>query len=78
MSITFDTERWSSPSRAWDIEQAIKRKNSPRLVSIGESPYFQAKADIQGDAMFRQFTQESNSTLRIIRRSEKGESNSDE
>jgi hypothetical protein len=67
MSITFDTERWSNQSHAWDLEQLRVRGKSPRVVSIGDSPLLKAKADIQGAALFRQFTGENEMTTRIIR-----------
>jgi hypothetical protein len=67
MSITFDTERWSNQSHAWDLEQIRVRGKSPRVVSIGDTPLLKAKADIQGDALFRQFTGENEMASRIIK-----------
>jgi hypothetical protein len=78
MSITFDTERWSSPGRAWDVNQVHTRQKSPRLVSIGSLPFFKARTDIEGDALFRQFTGETESTARIIKRLGEGETKSED
>ena len=58
MSITFDTQKWSSPWRARDIEEAEKRPVSPRVVSVEEMGFFKSSVDIKGDAFFRLFTDE--------------------
>lgn len=56
MSITYDTERWSSPWKAKDLESAAKVSSSPRVVSLSELPFFKSRQDIDGEAFFRLFT----------------------
>jgi hypothetical protein len=56
MSITFDTERWSNRWHARDIDEIQKRSGSPRVVSLGDLPFFKSKRDIEGEAYFRLFT----------------------
>jgi len=68
MSITFDTERWSHPWRARDIEESEKRSSSPRVVPVGEIPFFKAKPDLEGEAFFRLFAEEEDPTIEITRR----------
>jgi hypothetical protein len=64
MSITFDPEKFSTPWRTRDFEESNRRPVSPRVVTLSDLPYFKGKKDIEGDAYFRRFTDDSDTENR--------------
>jgi hypothetical protein len=73
MSITFDTERWSSRWRARDLETQPTRSSYPRVVSLADLNFFKSKPDIYGDAFFRSFEKDDDDErARIARKQAAG------
>ncbi len=49
MSITYDSEKFTSPLKAVDIEQPRQLTISPVVVSLRDFRYFKVQQDMSGD-----------------------------